>query len=458
MKELIKRLMVDKQVAILGFGREGRSTYRVLRDCLPGQVLGIIDENEAIANEPELKGDSNLRLHVGKESIQSVSVYDIIIKAPGVPTHVFPAGFDTSRITSQTSLFLERYSAQVIGITGTKGKSTTSSLVHHILSHASMHSILLGNIGLPPFEGIPEITPKTKVVMELSSHQLEYLERSPHIAVLLNIFQEHLDHYSSYEAYQQAKMNIGKLQTASDYFIYCADNLLLSRLVKEVDNNNHKLLPYSLNPFPGDGIFREDKTIKVRRGAENTPIYYSTGELNLKGEHNFSNIIAATAACYLAGASPEQINAGVDSFKGLEHRIEYVGEYDGVIYYNDSIATIPEATIEAVKTLNNVDTLILGGYDRGIDYGILYPFLASSGIGNLIFIGAAGKRMQTELTEKFQTNSKIFEAVDYQEVVSIARKVTGKGKICLLSPAASSYDMFKNFEHRGNIFKKNVRS
>jgi UDP-N-acetylmuramoylalanine--D-glutamate ligase len=167
--------------------------------------------------------------------------------------------------------------------------------------------------------------------------------------------------------------------------------------------------------------------------------------------------MAAGAACYLSGISTHQISSGIRSFNGLEHRIELVGNYADIVWYNDSIATIPEATIEAVKTLQSVDTVILGGFDRGIEYTVLYPFLNTSGISNIIFVGEAGARMKKEFNEYGVKNINLYSATDYNQVVTIAGDVTQKGKICLLSPAAASYDMFKNFEDRGNTYKKNVR-
>ncbi|NVO18210.1 MAG: UDP-N-acetylmuramoyl-L-alanine--D-glutamate ligase [Bacteroidetes bacterium] len=459
MKELINRLTEGKRVAILGYGREGRSSYNLIRNLFPEKLLGIIDNNEEISKDPDLSSDPKAILHLGSGCMKQLLNYDLVIKAPGISFHVLPEGFDKSRITSQTSLFLQEYGKQVIGVTGTKGKSTTSSLIHHILSCSGFHSILLGNIGLPPFEGIPEITEATLIVMELSSHQLEFLSKSPHIALLLNIFQEHLDHYVNYEAYQQAKMNIGKFQDKNDFFIYSSDNKLLDKLVEESEPLQHILLPYSLHPLSSDGIFRTENAVWMKREGSIKKLFDVSPSLSLPGEHNFSNIMAAVTACHIAGVSPEKMRKAISSFKGLEHRIEFVGEYDGIQYFNDSIATIPEATIEAVKTLQKVGTLILGGYDRGIDYHILYPFLVHSGIDNLIFIGEAGKRMKSELlTSGIQAGQAIYEAGNYEEVVEIAKRVTVKGKICLLSPAASSFDMFKNFEHRGEIYKKNVRS
>jgi UDP-N-acetylmuramoylalanine--D-glutamate ligase len=168
--------------------------------------------------------------------------------------------------------------------------------------------------------------------------------------------------------------------------------------------------------------------------------------------------MAAAVSCYLIGISTNELDSGIKSFNGLEHRIENVGLFDGILWYNDSIATIPEATIEAVKTLHNVDTLILGGFDRGIEYGILYPFLNSSGISNIIFVGEAGARMRKEFDQFGVNKIKFYSSADYEEVVIKAKEITRQGMICLLSPAAASYDMFRNFEERGKFYKKSVRN
>jgi UDP-N-acetylmuramoyl-L-alanine---L-glutamate ligase len=457
MVELIRTLFTGKKIAILGFGREGKSTYKFLRQCMPTQSLHILDAKAKLDSDKELASDPYAELSSGEDIYFRLNDFDLIMKAPGVPGRVFPQGLDAGKIHSQTSLFLQYYARQVIGVTGTKGKSTTASLIRHIISNAGFHSILLGNIGLPPFEGIPDISPETIIVMELSSHQLQYLVRSPHIGILLNIFQEHLDHYSSYEEYQQAKLNISHYQEKDDYLIYCADNQAISSHMAKESGIVHILLPYSArDPFK-QGICLVDDKVILKIGEEQHFLFDAKQSRNLPGEHNLLNIMAASAACFISGVNVQKIREGISSFKGLEHRIEFVGEVEGILFYNDSIATIPEATIEAIRTLENVDTLILGGYDRGIDYSMLYPFVLKSAIRNIIFIGNAGARMRREMEQENKVNPNLFTAGDYDEVVRIAKKVTKKGKICLLSPAASSYDMFLNFEHRGNIYKKNVR-
>ena len=457
MKELIKTLLENKSLALLGFGREGRSTYHLVRKILPQKTITIIDENEAFRNDEILKNDPNLSFITGKGCMQYIDDFDLAIKSPGIASNTLPKELKRVNLSSQTDIFLQCYGQQAIGITGTKGKSTTSSLIYHILKNAGRNALLVGNIGIPPFDCIEDIRPDSIIVMELSSHQLEYISHSPHIALFLNLFQEHLDHYYSYEDYQLAKFNIGKYQDAHDYFIYNKDNETLENLLERSGKQTHQALAFSIKLGTEAKIKIKDQWVEMVSGNEVVKLYNCSGGQPLKGHHNLYNIMAAAAACYLSGVSPEQIGRGIRSFNGLEHRIELVGNYSGKVWYNDSIATIPEATIEAIKTLQTVDTVILGGFDRGIESDILYPFLATSVVSNVIFVGEAGARMKKEFGD-FGINSKhLYTASDYKQVVNIANEVTEPGKICLLSPAAASYDMFKNFEERGNTFKKNVR-
>jgi UDP-N-acetylmuramoylalanine--D-glutamate ligase len=457
MNELIKNLFENKSLALLGFGREGRSTYKLVRKVFPHKTLTIIDENEEVKNDEILKNDPNLQFILGKDCMQHIDEFEAAIKSPGIPSNTLPTDLKKVGLTSQTDIFLQCYGHQSIGITGTKGKSTTSSLVYHILKNAGVNTLLVGNIGIPPFDSVDKISPDTIIVLELSSHQLEYISHAPHIALFLNLFQEHLDHYYTYLEYQSAKFNIGKYQGASDYFLYNKDNETIGQLIKNSAELETQSLAFSLEQGSKTELRINNDCIELHYGRRIIKLYDTSQGQPLKGHHNIYNIMAASAVCYLSGVSTEKIGLGIRSFNGLEHRIELVGNYAGIIWYNDSIATIPEATIEAIKTLQIVDTVILGGFDRGIEYDALYPFVNSCGISNIIFVGEAGIRMKKEFNEYGVENINFYSATDYEQVVAIAAEVTQKGKICLLSPAAASYDMFKNFEERGNMYKKNVR-
>jgi len=455
MKENLQKRIGNKSILILGFGREGQSTYHLLRKYFPLQKLAIADENEAVAEKVIQLKDANLIFFSGKNFLDSANQYDLIFKTPGIPfkkiKHLVPA----NRITSQTDFFIQLFSEQIVGVTGTKGKSTTSSLIYHILKQYTENTIFVGNIGIPHFDMIEKIDSQTKIVCELSSHQLEFISKAPAVSVLLNLFQEHLDHYESLEQYHLSKLNSLKFQNENDSFIYHADDLLILEYLKKF-NLKRNYFSYSLNHSVEKGCFvNEGKIIFQKKNDKK--IFDVIDKCQLRGSHNLLNIMAAINVCQILKIPDSVIQDAIISFKGLEHRLEYVGLYNNIHFYNDSIATIPEATIQAVKSLNNVNTLILGGFDRGIDYSILSEFLCKNPIEHLIFLGKAGKRISEEL-KKGNCNSEIFFVNSMEEAVSISMKETKQGAVCLLSPAAASYDMFKDFADRGDTYKKTIRS
>jgi UDP-N-acetylmuramoyl-L-alanine---L-glutamate ligase len=285
---------------------------------------------------------------------------------------------------------------------------------------------------------------------------LEYISKSPHISILLNLFQEHLDHYLSFEDYQLAKINIARYQEASGYFIFNADDNLIEEKLTEFKPSS-RYFPCTLKQPQTQGCWSKEDSIYFSDGITTTKVFDLDKDRFLKGEHNVRNIMAAICACKAVGIPDGIISQGISTFQGLEHRIEYVGEYNGAMFYNDSIATIPEATIEAIKTLVNVETLILGGFDRGIDYDSLLKFLVNSSVKNIVMLGAAGKRMMEGFKDLMTDNKNLILVDTFEDAVKTAKFFTLPKGICLLSPAAASYDMFENFEERGRVYKKLVR-
>jgi UDP-N-acetylmuramoylalanine--D-glutamate ligase len=317
---------------------------------------------------------------------------------------------------------LKCYASQVVGVTGTKGKSTTVSLITHFLKAVGKKTLLIGNIGVPAFDMIDAIEKDTIIVYELSAHQLEYLHRSPHIAVLLNVFPEHLDYFYSYNNYCKAKFNIYKFQNKEDCLI--ANESLISK----IPDRKHRFIEVSHDTYD----------LKIKKSP-------------LMGDHNIININAALLAANEVGVSINDAINSLDSFMSLPHRLENIGEFRGITFINDSISTVPESTIAAVKAFGNIDTLILGGYDRRLDYSQLIEFLETSNIRNFIFLGMAGDRMFDIFGT--DTTKRLFKANSIESAFKIIVQNTAKGSICLLSPAAASYDQFHNFEHRGDTFK-----
>jgi len=457
MINLIRKKCEKKSLLLLGFGREGQASYRLLRKIYPEKLITIADKNISVSDNPLFVGDQNVRFLLGDDYLKKINGFDIIFRSPGIAVWNLKPSIPPDRITSQTDLFLQVFGSQVIGVTGTKGKSTTSSLIYHILKTMGEDTLLVGNIGNPAFHFAELVTPVTRLVFELSSHQLEYISSSPHIAILLNFFQEHLDAYSSYEAYRKAKWNIAKYQGEKDYLIYNADDTLIDRHINDYSDRQH-LLPFSLSKYPERGGYIRDGWICFSDGMVEKPVWKIHQDRFLRGEHNLKNILAAVNATMILGIPEETIAEGISTFKGLEHRLEYVGEFSHIHFYNDSIATIPEACMEAVKAIPGVDTLVAGGFDRGIDYSTLAGFLSASGVRNLILVGAAGHRIGEELAKISSAGKKIFFINRFDDFRNIAFRETKPGLACLLSPAAASYDEFNNFEERGKRFRELVKN
>ena len=453
MRERIKSIIDGKTLLILGFGREGKSTYKLIRRYFPNKNLTISDKNSELLKENEfLASDDKLSLICGENYLNTINTFDLIIKSPGISFKDVEIK-NKETVSSQTDIFMRLFAKQVIGITGTKGKSTTSSLLFEILSAYNHDTVLIGNIGLPSFEIADKISENTIIIYELSSHQLEYISVAPAISVLLNIFQEHLDHYKSYEDYQLAKFNIASKQNKENSFIFNEDDKLIKHLM---NNYEIKSKQYGFSVTHESDCFIQNNILSYRQNEQIEEIFDLSNTLRLKGEHNYKNIMAAVVCCKIVGVPNELINEKILSFKGLPHRLELLETNSSIKFYNDSIATIPEATIEAVRTLGNVDTLILGGYDRGIDYSHLVSFIGKADIKNIILLGKVGELLMTELQKLDNLKSLLFLTNNFSEIGRLIKNNTKAGSVCLLSPAASSYDMFKNFEHRGDMFKKIV--
>lgn len=454
LRNLINNNFRNKKVLILGFGKEGQSTYRLLREILPSQQLTIADKKMFPENIDLIKEDKNLELLLGDKYLDSIGLFDFIIKSPGVSLEGINKDIEKSKITSQTDIFINAYSNQIIGITGTKGKSTTAKLIHHILKRGTDNVVLTGNIGIPPFEVDKNINKESFIVQELSSHQLQYVSASPATAVLLNIYPEHLDHFLNFNNYKEAKFNIIRFQKPGDNLIIPKNRSFLSSQIN--DQNGLNIFEFSIKGKVSNGCFIENNNIKYINNGKEINILTTESDLPLTGEHNLQNIMAAIIVCILKNLDVIDIRKALDSFVPLEHRLELVGVYDGITYYNDSISTIPESTIYAIKSIDKINTLIIGGYDRGINYDILIDFLSASGPENIILTGVVGKRIYKKMDEIKRKAQQIYFIDEFPEAIELAKKICRKGHTCLFSPAAASYDRFKNFEERGNLFKKLV--
>ncbi|MEE4258523.1 MAG: UDP-N-acetylmuramoyl-L-alanine--D-glutamate ligase [Bacteroidales bacterium] len=439
---ILNKFGSNPEIVILGFGREGISSYKQFRSYYPEAVIHIADKDPSINDLEITKGDPKLVFHTGKGYQSRLRQFSIIVKSPGVKLHAEMP--NEKCLYSQADLFLEFFRDQTIGITGTKGKSTTSSLIHHLLEKSGKDTVLLGNIGIPPFDMLDQINLHTAIVYEMSAHQLENVKHSPHIGVLLNIFPEHLDHFNSFDAYKKAKNHIFKFQKPGD--------VALVQDAFSATVNGRKIIFADKKISDTDAYIDQESLVFASSGKR---FEIDDSQLALKGDHNKLNMLAAMLAVSAVGVELKTSFSHLGSFKPLPHRLEFVGRFDGIDFYNDSISTVPESTIAAINTLQDVKTLILGGYDRGIDYDGLVTFLNESEIENLLFLGKAGDTMM-QLFFNSISSKNLVKVADIQMAVEYAFAKTISGK-CLLSPAASSYDQFHNFEHRGDTFKQCVQ-
>ena len=436
----------NKKILILGFGKEGKDNYLALRKLFPEKILAIADKLEFKAlpkkNQKLFKRDKKLKLHLGKNYLQSLKNYQLTIKTPGIKlSSLKPFLRKKTKVTSQTEIFFEHCPGKIIGVTGTKGKGTTSSLIYQILKKGGLRVYLIGNIGRPVFQTLLRTKTSDIFVYEISSHQLQSLKKSPYIAVFLNLYPDHLDYYENFKEYCRAKESIALYQTKKDYFIYNSEQKLLREIAKK---SKAKKIPFNVKKI------KDLEKIISRK------------EIPLKGDFNLLNILAAVLVGKIFNISSKDIKKAIKSFKPLSHRLEFVGRYKGIEFYNDSFATIPQATIAALDALGKkVKTLILGGSSkREIDFPLLAKKILKSKIENLILFPDTGKEIWKEvlsLKRREEDLPKSFFVSSMAEAVKTAYKCTKEGSICLLSPASASFSIFRDYKERGNLFKKYVK-
>ncbi|OGH02845.1 MAG: UDP-N-acetylmuramoylalanine--D-glutamate ligase [Candidatus Levybacteria bacterium RIFCSPHIGHO2_01_FULL_37_17] len=430
-----------KKIAIIGKAVEGESSAKFLKG--KGADVTILDISQ------------------GESYLDGLDKYDLIVRSPGIKiskliTH--NSEQITSKITSQTKLFFDMCPCPIIGVTGTKGKGTTSTLIYEMLKKSGKDVYLGGNIGKAPLEFIEQLNSSAVVVLELSSFQLQDLHKSPHIGVMLMVTSDHLDgsnnrnYHDSVEEYISAKRNILRFQTKSDFAILNRDYppSIESDILTE-----GKVYFVSREREVEEGCFARDGKIVIRANGENIEVV-KTSELGLRGEHNFENACSAALAAFLEGVKVEDIKEVLKTFKGLEHRLELVGKVNGVEYYNDSFSVVPEAAIAAIESFENPEILILGGSSKNSNFEELGQVLSSKkNIKAIIGIGKEWERIKAEMSP----NSKILliEGADSMEkIVLAASKIALSGDVVLLTPACASFDMFKNYKDRGEQFKKEV--
>jgi len=448
----------NTNVLVLGYGREGQSVHRYLQAHHPGLAIGIADQKEI----PAL-ADKNIRVHTGKEYLQSIRGYNVIIRSPGIPTllpELQEAREQGKWVTSPTNVFFSECPGMVIGITGTKGKSTTTALIADIAGMQYPDVRLVGNIGLPALDYLDGATRDTIFVMELSSHQLEDTRYSPHIAVVLNIVPEHKDYYENFDQYVRAKSQIVNHQTGEDVVIFNPTHRVLTHFIEQA--KSQKFL-FSLIPEPNLFCWLAHGSIYTKKPNGQSEPVLSQEKITTLGMGNVENTLAAVSVGLVLNIPAGKIQQAVAEFKPLPHRLEKVGEVQGITFYNDSLATIPEATMLALEALGpDVTTLIAGGFDRGLDYTELGRFIADKNIlKTLILFPDTGPKIWNAVYESLGEKKVMishFPVQTMEEAVNLAFQHTPAGKICLLSPAAASFNLFKDYKDRGDSFKRMVLS
>lgn len=406
-----------KKVAVIGCGIEGQDAEKFLLGR--GAKVTILDK----------KFDENY--------LKNLLDFDIIFRSPGVYRYlpeIIKAEEEGIQISSAIKLFLRLCPGKIIGVTGTKGKGTTATLIYQILKKAGKDVYLAGNIGKPMLELLPVISDKSYVVLEMSSFQLIDLEISPHIAVVLNITLDHMDWHKNREEYINAKKNIVGYQSAPDWAV-----------LNEEYETSRNFAQYT----KGKAIFFSKKTLDKKFKED----------LLLRGEHNLENIAAAVAVAKILEIEDKTTLEVISNFKGLEHRLELVGEVDGVAFYNDSFATGPQPTIAAIKSFTEPTTVILGGSEKGLDYEELGREIAKAkNIKTVIIIGEIGYKIIAALKKaKYRGAIVNLKKSSMQKIVKNAYRNTSPGGVVLLSPAAASFDMFASYKDRGNQFNEAVK-
>ena len=427
-----------KKVLILGFGREGKSTWNVLKklDC-----CALVDVADMA--HPKEKPEGIGKWTAGEDYQKCLNDYDVVFKSPGVVLEK-PVKEYTSQILSQTELFFQCFRDQIIGITGTKGKSTITTLIYHLLKEAGMDTILVGNIGIPVFDHMEEVGPDTRIVCELSCHQLEYMTVSPHIAILTNLHEEHLDHYGTLEKYVQAKRHIYSNQKEGDVLVCnvqclpkkgtCTSKLIAAKPSFEETlfeipgvSGQEAVLPEQIDIWKKMEIIQENDGTKASYDGHFIKI--PTDQIRLLGQHNYFDIGIAYAVCSLLKIEDTVFINGLKSYQPLPHRLQPLGEKDGIKYYDDSISTICETTIQALNTLKDVDTVLIGGMDRGIDYSELINFLSGHKVPHIILMEATGKRILEEILNgypDFQDKDRLVLTDHLEDAVAKAQQFLEK--------------------------------
>jgi UDP-N-acetylmuramoylalanine--D-glutamate ligase len=421
------------KIAIAGYGLEGRENYAYW-SANPAHELTIVDESET----PKFTVPEGAKTILGRDAFQKLDGFDLVIRTAGLAPHKIKTD---GRVWSATNEFFAKCPADIIGVTGSKGKGTTASLIASILEAAGRKVWLVGNIGVPGLHILNQVQPEDLVVYELSSFQLWDIEKSPKTAVVLFIEPDHLNVHKDMAEYVGAKANITKFQTTADLLIFNAQNEFSSAIGASSVATKLGFATQSTTHIVDDSFYYGEQKM------------CSVHVLQIIGDHNITNAIAAIDAIWQYTQDPVAIEQGLHAFTGLPHRLAFVRRVGDVDYYDDSIATTAGSTVAALQSFSQRVVLILGGSDKGGDYGpLLTHIILNGGLRGIVTIGTNGAYIVGLLDDHSLALQHHVDSKDMKEIVAVAASVAKPGDVVLLSPAAASFDMFKSYADRGDQF------
>jgi UDP-N-acetylmuramoylalanine--D-glutamate ligase len=443
----------NKRVLVVGLGRSGVASAFFLQEHGAKVIVSDSKSEAQLQSEVPALLDRGISIEAGRHGERTFRDQDLIVVSPGVPSdqpQLQQARSLGIPVIGEVELAFRFLQGRVLAITGSNGKTTTTTLVGEILSKSGKKTLVGGNIGTPVISLAGQSTPETMVVLEVSSFQLESIEQfCPWIAAILNITPDHLDRHHTFQAYADAKARIFENQQAGDFAVLNADDPACVALQNKVKGS---LLWFSRKQRVENGAFLLGDQIIFRHNGREQPVL-ERADIHLKGEHNMENVLAAVAMTMVAGCSPQQVRQGVQEFRAVEHRLELVSTINGITFYNDSKATNVDATVKALESFAGNIHIILGGKDKGSDYSALIPLLKER-VKRVYLIGAASDKIAAQV----QNSTAVVRSGTLERAVHQAFDAAKSGDAVLLAPACASFDQFENYEHRGRVFKELVRS
>ncbi|MEK9132174.1 MAG: UDP-N-acetylmuramoyl-L-alanine--D-glutamate ligase [Patescibacteria group bacterium] len=444
-------------IAVVGYGLEGKAVAKYFTK--KGHKVTICDLNE----KEELNKES-FCVRLGSHYLENLEGFDLVFRSPGISCLKPEFNKVRAKLTSLTKYFFENCPCPIVGVTGTKGKGTVSSLIYEMLKAGTegkrSRIFMGGNMGHPPLDFLDELTAEDVIVLELSSFQLHDLNKSPHVAVVLGISPDHMDYHADMDEYVNAKKNIVKFQKAEDFAVLDADNKISSGFAKETPAH---VLHFSKEKPIEEGGFVKVGSFILKHGKTGT-IFGDTIHRKLIGPHNIGNILAAATAASALRMPVGAIAQVVRTHPGLPHRIEFVREVNEVRFYNDSASTNPETAIAALRAFDGPVVLIAGGSEKNADYTPLGTEVANRpNVKRVILMGQTQSKIEKAIEEAFARDPKaagrreapveLITSESYQEAFMVAKMVAEPGDTVLLSPASASFDMFANYKERGETFR-----